>query len=171
MSGCSDGHSRQFAFVGFKTTEVAQLALNYFNRSYLDSSRMAIEVRLPPPPPPLFPQQINKLAMHIRRRCKHLSVPLPCATQFAVPHGTEAATRAWSKYTTGTTANARLQAKLQPATKGGSAIVAARPEKKAKKRKNADAGERCACPFCVQLHAAVRNLAKAALRLPVGVAA
>lgn len=49
MSGCSDGHSRQFAFVGFKTTEVAQVALDYFNRSYLDSSRMAIEVSPPPP--------------------------------------------------------------------------------------------------------------------------
>lgn len=61
--------------------------------------------------------------------------------QFAVPHGAEATTRAWSKYTSGTTANARLQAKLNPAATQETGAAAAKPEKKAKKRKNAGAGE------------------------------
>lgn len=41
---CSDGHSRQFGFVGFKSAEDAQAALDYFNNSYLDTSRLNIQV-------------------------------------------------------------------------------------------------------------------------------
>jgi RNA recognition motif-containing protein len=40
----SDGHSRQFGFVGFKSAEDAQAALDYFNNSYLDTSRLNIQV-------------------------------------------------------------------------------------------------------------------------------
>jgi RNA recognition motif. (a.k.a. RRM, RBD, or RNP domain) len=41
---CSDGHSRQFGFVGFKSAEDAQAALDYFNNSYLDTGRLNIQV-------------------------------------------------------------------------------------------------------------------------------
>lgn len=41
----SDGHSRQFGFVGFKSAEEAQLALEYFHDSYMDSSRLSVQVR------------------------------------------------------------------------------------------------------------------------------
>lgn len=39
----SDGHSRQFGFVGFKSAEDAQAALDYLNNSYLDTSRLSIQ--------------------------------------------------------------------------------------------------------------------------------
>ncbi|XP_061352863.1 multiple RNA-binding domain-containing protein 1-like [Gastrolobium bilobum] len=39
-----DGKSRQFAFIGFRTKHEAQEAIEYFNRSYLDTSRITCEV-------------------------------------------------------------------------------------------------------------------------------
>lgn len=39
----SDGHSRQFGFVGYKTAGEAQHALEHFNSSYLDSSKISIQ--------------------------------------------------------------------------------------------------------------------------------
>nr|DAD24355.1 TPA_asm: hypothetical protein HUJ06_025819 [Nelumbo nucifera] len=39
-----DGKSRQFAFIGFRTEQEAETALNYFNNSYLDTCRITCEV-------------------------------------------------------------------------------------------------------------------------------
>ncbi|XP_015958849.1 uncharacterized protein LOC107482784 [Arachis duranensis] len=39
-----DGKSRQFAFVGFRSEHEAQEAIQYFNRSYLDTCRITCEV-------------------------------------------------------------------------------------------------------------------------------
>eukprot|EP00898_Chlorokybus_atmophyticus_P002229 jgi/Chlat1/3006/Chrsp2S08920 len=39
-----DGRSRQMAFVGFKTEEAAAAAIGYFNKSYLDTSRLIVEL-------------------------------------------------------------------------------------------------------------------------------
>ncbi|KAL6531967.1 hypothetical protein OROGR_013937 [Orobanche gracilis] len=39
-----DGKSRQFAFIGFRSDHEAQEAIRYFNRSYLDTSRITCEV-------------------------------------------------------------------------------------------------------------------------------
>jgi multiple RNA-binding domain-containing protein 1 len=33
------------AFIGFKTSEEAERALKYFDKSYLDTSRLVVEVR------------------------------------------------------------------------------------------------------------------------------
>jgi RNA recognition motif-containing protein len=38
-----DGQSRQMAFVGFKTEKDAQAALSYFNNSYMDTFKVAVE--------------------------------------------------------------------------------------------------------------------------------
>ena len=38
-----DGKARQFGFVGFRTAEAAERAQAIFNRSYIDTSRIAIE--------------------------------------------------------------------------------------------------------------------------------
>ncbi|KAF5752818.1 multiple RNA-binding domain-containing protein 1-like isoform X2 [Tripterygium wilfordii] len=39
-----DGNSRQFAFVGFRTEREAEEAINYFNKSYLDTCRITCEL-------------------------------------------------------------------------------------------------------------------------------
>jgi len=39
-----DGQSRQMAFVGFRSVEEAQAALKYFDHTFLDTSRLAVEV-------------------------------------------------------------------------------------------------------------------------------
>ncbi|KAL6500818.1 hypothetical protein OROGR_027326 [Orobanche gracilis] len=39
-----DGKSRQFAFIGFHSDHEAQEAIRYFNRSYLDKSKITCEV-------------------------------------------------------------------------------------------------------------------------------
>jgi len=41
----SDGRSRQIAFVGFKTAAQASEAVRYFNRSFMDTSRLEVAVR------------------------------------------------------------------------------------------------------------------------------
>jgi len=41
----SDGKSRQFAFIGFRTEQEAREAIRYFNKSYLDTCRIVCEVR------------------------------------------------------------------------------------------------------------------------------
>ena len=45
LFSCSEGLSRQFGFVGFRTPEEAQAALQYFNCSFIDTYRLACEVR------------------------------------------------------------------------------------------------------------------------------
>ncbi|XP_008052444.1 probable RNA-binding protein 19 [Carlito syrichta] len=38
-----DGKFRKFGFIGFKSEEEAQMALNHFNRSFIDTSRITVE--------------------------------------------------------------------------------------------------------------------------------
>ncbi|XP_019090452.1 PREDICTED: multiple RNA-binding domain-containing protein 1-like [Camelina sativa] len=44
-----DGRSRQFAFIGFHNEEEAQAAITYFNKSFIDSLKVSVEVAKPPP--------------------------------------------------------------------------------------------------------------------------
>lgn len=39
-----DGSSRRFGFVGFKSDEDAQAAKNYFDRTYIGTSRISVQV-------------------------------------------------------------------------------------------------------------------------------
>lgn len=39
-----DGASRQFGFIGFRSAEEAADALKYFNRTFIDTSRIVVEV-------------------------------------------------------------------------------------------------------------------------------
>ena len=41
----SDGRSRQFGFVGFRTPEEAHAAVKYFNKSFMNTFRLGVEVR------------------------------------------------------------------------------------------------------------------------------
>ncbi|XP_010529287.1 PREDICTED: multiple RNA-binding domain-containing protein 1 isoform X2 [Tarenaya hassleriana] len=41
---CKDGKTRQFAFIGFRSEDEAQEAIKYFNKSYLDTSRIFCEI-------------------------------------------------------------------------------------------------------------------------------
>lgn len=43
-SVCSSGRSRQLAFVGFKTVEQAIEAVRFYNHTFLDTSRIEVEV-------------------------------------------------------------------------------------------------------------------------------
>lgn len=45
-SWCRDGKSRQFGFVGFRSQHEAEEALQYFNKSFMDTSRITCEVCL-----------------------------------------------------------------------------------------------------------------------------
>lgn len=40
---CSDGQSRQFGFVGFRSVEEAQAAIKYFNRTFMGALRITVE--------------------------------------------------------------------------------------------------------------------------------
>ena len=42
---CRDGASRQMGFVGFRSPQEAAAALKYFNHSFIDTSRLEVEVR------------------------------------------------------------------------------------------------------------------------------
>eukprot|EP00854_Cymbomonas_tetramitiformis_P002948 gene2948-3763_t len=39
-----DGRSRQFGFVGFRTEDEAEAAMSYFNRTFVDTSRISVEL-------------------------------------------------------------------------------------------------------------------------------
>ena len=39
-----DGTSRRFGFVGYKTPQEAQRAQKWFNRTFVDSSRIAVDI-------------------------------------------------------------------------------------------------------------------------------
>lgn len=41
---CSEGKSRQMAFIGFRSEQEAQEAIKYFHNSYLDTFRISVEV-------------------------------------------------------------------------------------------------------------------------------
>eukprot|EP00250_Pteridium_aquilinum_P028386 c37063_g1_i1 orf=72-917(+) len=43
----SDGRSRQFAFVGYRTEHEASSAVGYFDRSFIDTSRLTCEIARP----------------------------------------------------------------------------------------------------------------------------
>ncbi len=38
-----DGRSRQLGFVGFRTSAEAEAAVRFFNKSFLDTSRLSVE--------------------------------------------------------------------------------------------------------------------------------
>ena len=40
----SDGTSRRFAFVGYKTEEEAKKVAEWFNRTFIDSTRITVQV-------------------------------------------------------------------------------------------------------------------------------
>ncbi|XP_010491251.1 PREDICTED: probable RNA-binding protein 19 [Camelina sativa] len=44
----SDGRSRQFAYIGFRNEEEAQAAITYFNKSFIDTLKISVEVAKPP---------------------------------------------------------------------------------------------------------------------------
>lgn len=41
---CSDGTSRQFAYIGFRNEQEAQDAITYFNKSFIDTLRISVLV-------------------------------------------------------------------------------------------------------------------------------
>lgn len=43
----SQGVSRRFGFIGYRTAEEAQAALDYFNNTYINTSRIVVEKALP----------------------------------------------------------------------------------------------------------------------------
>ncbi|KAL9809429.1 putative RNA recognition motif domain, nucleotide-binding alpha-beta plait domain superfamily [Arabidopsis thaliana] len=45
----SDGKSRQFAYIGFRTEQEAQDAITYVNKCFIDTYRISVEVADPPP--------------------------------------------------------------------------------------------------------------------------
>lgn len=44
VSSKSDGTSRRFGFVGFKSNEEAQAAQRWFNRTFIDSTRIEVNI-------------------------------------------------------------------------------------------------------------------------------
>ena len=44
--GCSDGRSRQFGFVGYAAAAEAHDAIRYFNKSFIGTFRLVVEVLL-----------------------------------------------------------------------------------------------------------------------------
>jgi multiple RNA-binding domain-containing protein 1 len=42
-----DGRSRKFGFVGFSSPQQANVAVKYFNKSFIDTSRVQVEIALP----------------------------------------------------------------------------------------------------------------------------
>lgn len=43
----SDGESRRFGFLGFKTAEEAKKVVEFFNNTYMDTSKISVEVAKP----------------------------------------------------------------------------------------------------------------------------
>lgn len=41
-----DGKFRKFGFIGYKSEDEAQMALNHFNRSFIDTSRITVSSSL-----------------------------------------------------------------------------------------------------------------------------
>ncbi|GAB4818001.1 hypothetical protein N2152v2_005047 [Parachlorella kessleri] len=80
-----DGKSRQFGFVGFRSAEEARVAVKYFDKSFMDTSRLLVE--------------------------------------FAYKFGTSEAPRAWSRYTSGTSANKATVAKSQGTGASGANLL------------------------------------------------
>ena len=144
----SDGHSRQFGFVGFKSAEDAQAALDYFNNSYLDTSRLNIQVSCGVKE--LCWVNYHQSHMYHMFCCKsseagrrYTAMPVP---QFAYQRGAEALPRAWSRYTPGTTANAQQAARQHPAE---AAAEQPRKDKKQTKAKQREPGMAAYCmPPC-----------------------
>lgn len=136
---CRDGKSRCFGFVGFRSPAEAEAAVKYFNRSFFDTMRLAVEVRpfrpldgvpglLPTPARAATqlraaPQRIGsrvsrrwRASLPSQRRCAPGLHNRPAvhagahAVQFAYKFGAGEGQRAWSKYTAGTSANKRMTA-------------------------------------------------------------
>jgi RNA recognition motif-containing protein len=43
----SDGRSRLFGFVGYRTEKEAKAAMNFFNNTFIDTSKISIEMARP----------------------------------------------------------------------------------------------------------------------------
>lgn len=69
-----DGKFRKFGFIGFKSEEEAQMALNHFNKSFVDTSRITVSR---PGPQPHLPVARDALALslHVRDQGPALSRP------------------------------------------------------------------------------------------------
>lgn len=64
-----DGRSRRFGFVGFKTEEEAQAAVDFFNDSFLDTSRLVVELAKTLDDPSLISRQDRRA--RDKRRLEH----------------------------------------------------------------------------------------------------
>lgn len=60
-----DGKFRKFGFIGFKSEEEAQTALNHFNKSFVDTSRITVSR---PGPQPHLPVARDALALSLHVR-------------------------------------------------------------------------------------------------------
>ena len=138
-----DGRSRQFGFVGYTSVAEAQDAIKYFNKSFIGTFRLVVEVctrahaqllgamlLVPSSAHAGLCALVNNISPGI---CDfytlNTSVPLrpwPLAFQGlqilypqpAYQHGAGAAPRPWSKYSEGTSAHERVQPKeVAPAKK------------------------------------------------------
>lgn len=79
------GKFRRFGFIGFKSEEEAQTALNHFNKSFIDMSRITVsgcESR------PLLPVISDPLALSLHAQVQSLSPP--DRGIFGVPHSSQA---------------------------------------------------------------------------------
>lgn len=45
-----DGRFRKFGFIGYRSEDEAQTALNHFNKSFIDTSRVTVSWSLKTPP-------------------------------------------------------------------------------------------------------------------------
>jgi RNA recognition motif-containing protein len=43
----SDGRSRLFGFIGFRTEKEAKAAMNFFNNTFIDTSKISVEMARP----------------------------------------------------------------------------------------------------------------------------
>lgn len=80
-----DGKFRQFAFVGYKTEEQAQLAQSYFNQTYVDTNKISVE-------------QCANLGTYKQKYYHNKSIPFFISTNICNISGEASKPRAWSKY-------------------------------------------------------------------------
>ncbi len=120
---CSDGRSRQIAFIGFKTGAQAAEAVRYFNRTFMDTSRLDVTARFARLLPFLRSRQPCKRPV----RC---SAPRarahPRRAQVASVAGQPEAVRPWSKYSAGSSRHDAAAAAEAPAATGAAPVRACR---------------------------------------------
>jgi multiple RNA-binding domain-containing protein 1 len=92
LARADDGRSRQFAFVGFKCVDDARRALKHFHRSFIDTSRIAVD----------FAQSQADAALSVRPWSKH-SLGSSAHARRAARASSSAATTSSTKTATSTT--------------------------------------------------------------------